>query len=70
MLSARNQLRGTVTHIHRGTAVGTVTIRLEGGEDIVSTITVESMDRLRLAEGSPAIAVIKASDVMVATDDQ
>ena len=50
MLSARNQLQGTVSHINRGAAVCTVTVRLDGGQQIVSTIT---HGRADLRETSP-----------------
>jgi molybdopterin-binding protein len=38
------------------------------GQRVVSSITVEAVDDLGLAEGSEVIAVIKASDVILATE--
>jgi molybdopterin-binding protein len=38
-----------------------------GGVHLVSSITVEAVRELGLAEGSEVTAVIKASDVIVAT---
>jgi len=67
-LSARNILKGTVTKVARGAVNSEVTIRLEGGSDIVSIITNESADNLGLKQGVAAYAVIKASSVMVAVD--
>jgi molybdate transport system regulatory protein len=65
-LSARNRLTGTVVAITRGEAIANVVLDV-GGQRIVSSITVEAVDDLGLAEGSEATAVIKASDVMIAT---
>jgi molybdopterin-binding protein len=66
-LSARNRLTGTVTSINRGEAIANVVIDV-GDQRIVSSITVEAVDELGLNEGSTATAIIKASDVMIATD--
>jgi molybdopterin-binding protein len=66
-LSARNQLRGTVRGITRGQAIANVELDVSG-QRVVSSITVEAVDELALGEGSEVIAVIKASDVILATD--
>ena len=66
-LSARNRLTGTVTSIKRGEAIANVVLDV-GGHRVVSSITVEAVDELGLKEGSAATAIIKASDVMIATD--
>ncbi len=66
-LSARNQLPGIVTEIHRGEAIANVVLDV-AGQRLVASITVEAVQDLGLAEGSEVTAVIKASDVMVATD--
>jgi molybdopterin-binding protein len=66
-LSARNQLAGTVVEIRRGAAIANVVLDV-GGQRIVASITVEAVDELGLTEGSPATAVVKASDVIVAVD--
>ena len=67
-LSARNSFRGRVTAVERGAVNAEVTIALEGGGEIVSIITLASCDRLGLVPGKAATAIVKASDVMVATD--
>jgi molybdopterin-binding protein len=67
-LSARNQLRGTVTSIHKGEAIANVVVDV-AGQRLVASITVEAVDELGLAEGKQITAVIKASDVMIATAD-
>jgi molybdopterin-binding protein len=67
-LSARNILKGKVVKIVHGAVNDEVTIRLPGGEEIVSIITDGSVKRLELKEGKEAYAVIKASSVMIAVD--
>jgi len=66
-LSARNRLDGSIVKITRGEAIANVVLDV-GGQRIVASITVEAVDELGLEEGSSATAVIKASDVMIATD--
>jgi molybdopterin-binding protein len=65
-ISARNQLKGTVRGIKRGEAIANVEIDVAGNR-LVASITVEAVEELRLADGSEVTAVIKASDVMLAT---
>lgn len=67
-LSARNKLDGTVSSIHRGEAIANVVIDV-GGQRLVASITVEAVDELGLNEGTAVTAVVKASDVIVATGD-
>jgi molybdopterin-binding protein len=66
-ISARNQLAGTVASIRKGEAIANVVIDV-AGQRLVASITVEAVDELGLAEGTKVAAVIKASDVMIATD--
>lgn len=66
--SARNMLKGKVTKLVKNETTAEVTIKLDGGEEIVSVITSASAGRLGLAEGKEAYAVIKATSVMVAVD--
>ena len=65
-LSARNQLTGTVRSINRGEAIANVELDVSG-QRLVASITVEAVKDLGLAEGSQVTAVIKASDVIIAT---
>ena len=65
-LSARNQLKGTVSSVNRGAAIANVAIDV-GGQRLVASITVEAVDELGLREGSEVTAIIKASDVIIAT---
>jgi molybdopterin-binding protein len=66
-LSARNQLKGRIVEVRNGQT--TAHLRLDvNGTMITASITNEAVDELRLANGEDAYAVIKASDVMIATD--
>jgi molybdopterin-binding protein len=67
-LSARNQIRATVTGVTSGEATANVELDA-GGVRLVASITVEAARELGLAEGREVIAVIKASDVIVAIPD-
>jgi len=67
-LSARNMLKGKVKQVNAGAINTEVTVELAGGNEIVSVITKASAERLGLAPGKEVYAVIKASNVMIATD--
>ena len=67
-LSARNQIPARVTSINTGEAIANVELDA-GGVRLVASITVEAVRELGLAEGSQVAAVIKASDVILATSD-
>lgn len=67
-ISARNVLKGKIVKITTGAVNNEVIIDLPGGSQIVSIISKESADKLKLKKGKKAYAVIKASNVIVATD--
>lgn len=67
-ISARNTLTGTVKEINRGVVTATVKVDIGAGHVITSSITLEAADELGVAEGKTIQVVIKASDVMLATD--
>ena len=64
-ISARNMLKGKIKRIKPGAVNTEVILELPGGFEIVSIITKESADRLGLAVGKEAYAIIKASNVMI-----
>ena len=68
-LSARNVIKGKVVKILPGAVNSEVILRTSAGEEIVSVITKESVESLKLEVGKEAYAVIKASNVMIAVDD-
>lgn len=67
-LSARNVLKGKVKSVTTGVVNDEVIIELTGGAQVVSIITKASAENLGLTPGKDVYAVIKASNVMVATD--
>jgi len=66
-ISARNILKGDIVEVTKCQTTAHVRIDVNG-MIITAAITNEAVDELRLAKGKKAYAVIKASDVMVATD--
>lgn len=67
-LSARNQFAGKVVSVKGGAVMSEVVIDIGGGHQIVSLISASSVKRLKLKKGSPAVAVIKATEVIISTD--
>ena len=65
-ISARNQLKGTISAITPGAVNGVVAIDL-GGTTVKADITMEAIEELGLKEGMEAYAIIKATNVMFAT---
>ena len=63
-LSARNQLTGKIIGVQEGAVNGIVTLEF-AGEKIVGTISMAAIKELELAPGKEAIAVIKATEVMI-----
>jgi molybdopterin-binding protein len=66
-LSARNQIPARVTGINTGEAIANVELNANGTR-LVASITVEAVEQLGLSVGSEVTAVIKASDVILATE--
>ncbi|MGI8854293.1 MAG: TOBE domain-containing protein [Thermomicrobiales bacterium] len=67
--SARNQFKGTVTSLKLGGVMADVTIDIGNGQQMSAVITRESAESLGLAEGKEVIAMVKATEVIVATDE-
>jgi molybdopterin-binding protein len=67
-LSARNQIPARVTAINAGEAIANIELDANGVR-LVASITVEAVRDLGLAVGSEVTAVIKASEVILATGD-
>lgn len=66
--SARNKIRARVTAVTTGEAIANIELDASGMR-MVASITTEAASELGLAEGSEVIAMIKASDVILATPD-
>ena len=65
-ISARNQLAGKVAKITIGAVNAEISVALPGGGEVVAVITKTSATVLGLKKGSPVVAVIKASDILLA----
>ncbi|HEY9278982.1 MAG TPA: TOBE domain-containing protein [Eoetvoesiella sp.] len=68
-LSARNQLSGVINRIVPGAVNAEVCIELEQNRVIAAIVSNESIKTLALKEGDPAIAIFKASSVMLGVLD-
>jgi molybdopterin-binding protein len=66
-ISARNVLKGKIVEVTKGSTTAHVTLDV-GGTIVTASITNAAVDDLKLAKGTDAYAVIKASDVMIGTD--
>lgn len=64
MLSARNQLKGTVKGMTLGAVMAEVVVQV-GENEIVAVITRGSVERLKLKQGDPITVIIKATEVML-----
>ena len=67
-VSARNVLKGKVKKVNHGAVNSEVIVQLPNGPEIVSIITKTSAENLGLKEGKEVYAIIKASNVILATD--
>jgi molybdate transport system regulatory protein len=65
-LSMRNQLLGTVTDVNPGEVMAAVKVRLDGGQQITSVITAESVRDLGIAEESLVRVLVKSTEVSLA----
>lgn len=63
-LSGRNRLSGVVEEVRRDGLLAQVRLRV-GDQSLTAVITRDALDELRLKRGDEAIAVIKATEVMV-----
>lgn len=67
-ISARNQLKGKIVEIKTGAVNGHVAIELPCGCKVKGSITNEAIEQLGLKEGNEAVAIIKATEVMVGVE--
>lgn len=65
IISARNQLAGRVEDVQKGAVNAIVVLRIKGGDKVTATISMAAVEELGLAPGKDAIAVIKATEVMI-----
>ena len=67
-VSARNLLQGKVASVKKGAINAEVALTLAGSQTIVAVITNESLEKLGLAAGVEAYALVKAPLVVIAQD--
>jgi PadR family transcriptional regulator AphA len=65
-LSARNQLRGTITAVHHGEVMSTVKAVLGDGQPLTAAITKDAAEELDLAPGDEVVMVVKSTEVIIA----
>lgn len=65
-LSIRNRIAGTVADVATGGAMASVKVSVEGGE-LTAAITKDAVEDLCLAAGSSVVALIKSTEVSLAT---
>lgn len=67
-ISARNQLKGTIVDVKEGAVNGHVALELANGDKVKGSITNEAIEQLGLKVGGQAVAIIKATEVMVGVE--
>ncbi|MGD1110070.1 MAG: TOBE domain-containing protein [Mycobacterium sp.] len=68
-LSTRNQLTGTITDVELGTVMAVVKVRLDGGDQIVtSSVTKDAALDLGLKVGQAATVFIKSTEVTIGVE--
>ncbi|MFE2880895.1 molybdopterin-binding protein [Streptomyces roseus] len=65
-LSIRNQLAGTVSDVATGGAMASVKVEVTGG-GLTAAITKDAVEALGLAAGSSVVALIKSTEISLAT---
>lgn len=69
LISARNQLKGKIEKVEKGAVNAIVVLKTPSGENITATISMAAVNELELVPGKEAIAVIKATSVMIGIGD-
>ena len=67
-LSTRNRLPGTIMEVTKGEVAAKVSLRV-GDNHMVALISRESVDDLGLQTGMKITALVKATDVVILTDE-
>jgi molybdopterin-binding protein len=67
-LSARNKLKGKILDVKKGATTAHVRLEIAPGQIVTASITNEAVEDPGLKAGGTAIAIVKASDVMIAVD--
>lgn len=67
-IGARNRLEGEVVEIKRGTVMCQVRVRIAGGAQMESVMTLDSLDELGLKVGDRVRVAVKAVNVLLIKD--
>jgi len=67
-ISARNRLRGRIAHLRFDGLMAEVVLKI-GDQELVSVITRSSAERMGLAVGDEAFAVVKSTEVMIGKEE-
>jgi molybdate transport system regulatory protein len=67
-IGARNQLAGEVTEIKRGTVMCQVKVKVAGGAQMQSVMTLDSVDDMKLKVGDKVKIAVKAVNVLLLKD--
>lgn len=65
---ARNQLKGEVVEIKKGTLMCQVKVKIADDVTISSVMTLDSLNELGLKEGSQTQAIVKAVNVLLTAE--
>lgn len=66
--SARNQFAGRISGVSKGPVTAQVTVTTAGGVEITASMTGAAAERLGVAVGQEALALVKSSEVVLVTD--
>lgn len=66
-VNARNQFQGLIKEIIPGPVVSEVDVELPSGQIVSAVITSRSVQDLGLAVGSKVVALVKSTEVSIAT---
>jgi molybdopterin-binding protein len=66
-INARNQFRGKVKEVVEGPVVSEVDVETPSGLIVTSVVTTRSVKELKLVVGKEVIALVKATEVSLAT---
>lgn len=67
-ISARNQIISVVSNVNKGAVNAELTLKLKSGKELVSVITLTSVENLDLEKNDEVVALIKSSNVLISTD--
>ena len=64
-IGARNRIEGEVTDIKRGTVMCQVKVRIAGGAEMESVMTLDSLTEMNLKFGDKVRVAVKAVNVLL-----